>query len=59
MDLYIGYSSKSDVFLLGYCKSSRAVRSQAVSCSLGNDKLLPSEEPSTKAAPQPNTSPVG
>lgn len=59
MDLYIGYSSESDTFVLGYCNSSRAVRSEAVSCSRGNDKLLLSEEPSTKAAPQLNTSIVG
>lgn len=41
MDLYIGYGSESNGFLLGYCNSSHAVRSEAVRCSWGDDKLLP------------------
>ena len=56
MELYTGYSSESDVFLLGYCNSSHAVRSEAVcapgamtSCSPGKAR----EEPNAEATPHP------
>lgn len=41
MDLYIGYSSESDAFLLGYCHPSRAVRSEAGPRLCSADRRLP------------------